>query len=237
MVAASLKASRIRVVDLSRNAISDRGAAQLADESERCATLSLLTIQGCRVEHELILRLEAIFNMGTDAREELAAKRIAGDVKIPCKYGCDQGTTINEKEDHEARQCHLRYVQCPFKCTATLRAHHEADHCIVCPKRPVTCSHKGCDHACTLGDLPQHESTCPLGPVVCPNNCSILVVRGELSTHVVSECPKRIVACEYPGCDARMTADAVDEHERRAHRSKYATYTAGRRSDRPKAEK
>ena len=41
VVAASLKASRIRVVDLSRNAISDRGATQLADEREMRNTFPL----------------------------------------------------------------------------------------------------------------------------------------------------------------------------------------------------
>ncbi|KAJ7339337.1 hypothetical protein OS493_005730 [Desmophyllum pertusum] len=79
---------------------------------------------------------------------------------------------------------------------------------------PVQCTNHcdGCNWRGELGQLEEHESQCPYAKVQCMHpSCGVLVLRDDLSRHLVEECSFREQQCQY--CDMTITVDKIKQHQ------------------------
>ena len=74
----------------------------------------------------------------------------------------------------------------------------------------VECPNSGCSWKGELGDLEGHLTTCLFESVHCPNNCGEEMIRVLRIHHTQTECPLRIVKCQY--CSFEDKACALDDH-------------------------
>lgn len=69
---------------------------------------------------------------------------------------------------------------------------------------------KGCDLIITLSDVQNHYDACDFSYVPCPLLCANILLRRDLESHKLSECPKRIVQCSL--CKNNITAEDKESH-------------------------
>ena len=63
----------------------------------------------------------------------------------------------------------------------------------------VFCTNKkqGCKWQGEVNDITNHLGNCLFQAVHCPNDCRVSLQRQYLTSHVETECPRRIVNCQY----------------------------------------
>lgn len=71
---------------------------------------------------------------------------------------------------------------------------------------------EGCETITVLKHLQSHLSECTYAFTPCPNECANLVRRVDLTSHLLSSCPKRNMEC--PLCQLQFPADFSEEHMR-----------------------
>ena len=116
---------------------------------------------------------------------------------VCCPHNCGIGVMRLLLNDHVSTQCSLR----PYKCQYCLKRSTYADivqnHLPECPMHPVDCPNVRGAEGVVRQDLATHLSSCPLQSVQCSNGCGVQVLRRELKDHLMNDCRKRKVPCEY----------------------------------------
>lgn len=132
----------------------------------------------------------------------------------PCPMCKEQFTTHADKY-HKRRVCEVS-VRCLHKATGECAWVGElgniVDHVTSCPKRPWRCTY--CGFAGLKEAESEHNSTCEMFPVDCPNNCEVRTVpRSQLDQHKL-ECLLEEVSCEYAslGCSKRLPRRDLPGH-------------------------
>lgn len=69
---------------------------------------------------------------------------------------------------------------------------------------------KGCDLVVTLSDVQNHYNACDFSYVPCPLHCANILLRRDLESHKLNECPKRIVQCSL--CKNNIAAEDKESH-------------------------
>ncbi|KAH9401295.1 TNF receptor-associated factor 4 [Tyrophagus putrescentiae] len=77
----------------------------------------------------------------------------------------------------------------------------------------VYCSHKsrGCRKTMLLSELESHLKSCLYGLVHCPLKCGQGVTIKSLPSHMATECPRRVIACDH--CEEDIVLESKAEHE------------------------
>ncbi|KAJ6219402.1 hypothetical protein RDWZM_005214 [Blomia tropicalis] len=77
----------------------------------------------------------------------------------------------------------------------------------------VYCSHKsrGCRKTMLLSELENHLKSCLYGLVHCPLKCGQGVTIKSLPNHMATECPRRVISCNY--CEEDIVLESKNEHE------------------------
>ena len=137
--------------------------------------------------------------------------RSSSDVVIVVD-GCDWKGEINDLQSHLNNHCPHATVTCQHKCDVKMARCEKEDHeNNVCSKRPLSCLF--CGMEATAEEIHQHALECEGRPVSCPNNCSAMLVQGELNCHL-EQCPLKKVACdfEFAGCKVKISKQDYDGH-------------------------
>ena len=155
--------------------------------------------------------------------EDLFFRRKVMQLGVRCSnksQGCDWEGTLGDLDRHlqcgsQAGECRFISVQCPFNCGGcVLRGNLGKHKTSECGKRPSVCEH--CQYRGTYEVVAQdHARVCPKYPIECPKKCSdAKIQRFRLNAHLLQECPKREVECEYSyaGCTAKVEAAKMKEH-------------------------
>lgn len=69
---------------------------------------------------------------------------------------------------------------------------------------------KGCDLIVTLSDVQNHYDACDFSYVPCPLLCANILLRRDLESHKLTECPKRVVQCSQ--CKNSILAEDEQSH-------------------------
>ncbi len=119
----------------------------------------------------------------------LKAKHGCGYVKLKCTNYCTSDNGVlqvfyrKDMQEHVEFHCELRKVNCKY-CDHAGIAKSFKDHELSCTMFPVECPNK-----CGAKSLPRHtvrnhRDICPNEPIQCPNNCGTLeIVRCNLAAH------------------------------------------------------
>ena len=141
--------------------------------------------------------------------------------------GCDWQGEINDISGHLGNSdgCQFEGVKCSNDCSLTLQRQHLPSHVDnECPCREVHCQYCSmlgqhqfimgehvdqcakvplpCPNNCGVDfilreDMEVHKTTCPFEEIECPNDCSKVLQRQFMASHVEIECPRRKVDCQY----------------------------------------
>jgi len=158
------------------------------------------------------------------------------------KKGCEWQGEVNDIDHHLERSngCQFEDVKCPNDCKMILQRQyltsHVEDECVhrkvdcqychitgeyqyiegehkeQCYKFPVPCPNKCEANNVPHEDINAHITVCPMQLVTCSNDCGITLQRQYIDTHIETECPCRIVNCQY--CNIRGAYQIIEgEHK------------------------
>jgi hypothetical protein len=113
-------------------------------------------------------------------------------------------------------ECQYELVEC--KCHVKVKRidaeNHENNEC---SQRPYQCEY--CSFVASYEQITQqHYRRCNKYPVPCPNNCEVTLVRDEVNYHM-SECPLRLIECEFEwaGCHQIIPHKDIHQHRYDSH--------------------
>ena len=88
---------------------------------------------------------------------------------------------------------------CPMCCSAEFTSVHNKQVDRFVRNLQVFCSNKenGCEWQGEVNKIKEHLRSCSFEEISCPNDCSVLVQRQNLTEHVDNECLRRKVDCQY----------------------------------------
>ena len=116
---------------------------------------------------------------------------------VCCPHSCGTDVMRLSLSDHISTQCSLRPFQCQYCQTRSTYADIIQNHLPVCPMHPVVCPNICGAEGVVRQGLAAHLSSCPLQSVECSNGCGVKVLRRQLEGHLMRDCLKRQVPCEY----------------------------------------
>ena len=138
--------------------------------------------------------------------------------------GCKWTGQLGELETHlnleptiqnQLAGCQFVEIKCRY-CFVLFERRHIEDHQLNnCPKRPFTCDY--CDYNATYEEITQqHHQECPSFPVRCPNDCELVVLRGDLEHHMSQVCPIQKQPCQFRGvgCQVELLRKDQRGHEK-----------------------
>jgi len=166
---------------------------------EVCIQKWLQTCQICPVDREPLNKATLTKNRPVD--NMIARLNVSCSLK---RQGCDWAGHRREYEEHP---CKVREIQCEY-CETNLREVNLSLHHEVCGLFIITCS-RNCGWNGTRDAYSDHDSTCPLLPVICPD-CEANMELQCLQEHKESSCSHRYICCEY--CALRIQEKDMEEH-------------------------
>ena len=116
---------------------------------------------------------------------------------VCCPHNCGTDIIRLLLNDHVSTQCSLRPHECQYCQTGSTYADIVQNHLPQCPMHPVVCPNVCGAEGVVRQGLAAHLSSCPLQSVRCSNGCGVQVLRRELKDHLMNDCRKRKVPCEY----------------------------------------
>lgn len=100
---------------------------------------------------------------------------------------CEWKGPLHDRQRHFATECEYFMVKCKnVGCEIQLPRKSISEHNKVCLFAVVNC--EDCTETVARGDLIFHKSICEYRPILCPNNCSVVVSFNHLQTHLQNEC-------------------------------------------------
>lgn len=142
------------------------------------------------------------------------AKREILCLKARCpnsKNSCPAILEIGQMEEHQ-RTCNFQLVPCPNGCPMVLRQQDIDDHkAKECLHRLIECSL--CYKKFPLNIQEAHFESCPMVSLPCPF-CQANLPRQEHQLHMQQDCTKVVVRCPYSdiGCDFQVQRENLQEH-------------------------
>ena len=131
--------------------------------------------------------------------------------------GCDWTGRLVDLKDHlspgKQNRCLYEKTKCLY-CEELFLRNEIKEHEQKCPSKQIPCSYCKVfkDTASRLESV--HYDTCPMYPVLCPNDCGAKIFRKNLEKHVNVTCPKTVMQCTFKcaGCNAEMSREDMAEH-------------------------
>ena len=134
----------------------------------------------------------------------------------PCPM-CKEPNFMTHADKYYKRVVNSLKVRCPHKgrgCEWIGNLGDLDQHANVCPKRPWRCQYCDFTAAYSVG-ANEHLPQCPKFPEPCPNRCEVgTVQRCDLESHLATECPLQLVACEFSraGCTEKVPRKDLARH-------------------------
>ena len=129
--------------------------------------------------------------------------------------GCDRKETVSTIEEH-LENCEFYPVACKLNCEMLLTQDEMEDHVAKeCENREIECAY--CFTQTKVGEMDDHLEECKEHPVICPNDCEQNEMkRKELEDHVNTKCALAVTNCAYSqyGCEEKITRMDLDQHEK-----------------------
>ena len=149
--------------------------------------------------------------------EELMAKcPLAG-------RGCIWKGSMREIDTH-LDECSELIVNCSNVCGVILKRSELVNHCeSECLNRVANCMH--CKGVMQYKEVEIHLTTCPVLPLLCPNECKETFLRKEMNSHIEKDCPNTLIDCPNE-CGMKLKRTIIlhhrkDECQHRMVRCKY----------------
>ncbi len=139
-------------------------------------------------------------------------------LEVYCDYqenGCDWVGTVETLEKHKA-QCGFAKVPCPNDCPEEVLKkeldNHLSSECIY---RVCSCDHCGMKEKFWF-ICASHDGECEKKVISCSNeDCSVLIERGKLASHLRESCDYTEVYCKYASisCEEKGLRKDMKQHE------------------------
>lgn len=121
---------------------------------------------------------------------------------------------LNATPDSEKRMegCSVQSLSCTY-CDDAFKRCDILDHESKCPLRPIICIH--CETFCAPeAELEDHWKMCESYPLKCENECGETVKREKMAEHLSECCLLAVIKCEYSyaGCDVTLPRKEMTAH-------------------------
>lgn len=118
-------------------------------------------------------------------------------IEMDCPKGC--GTSIQRQKMvwHVENECGCRIVNCQYCHTTGQYQFIEGQHRNWCLDYLMSCPNKCFSSKMPRSSIAEHLMICPLEKISCTNMCGVIFLRKDLKKHVESNCPRRVVHCQY----------------------------------------
>lgn len=150
------------------------------------------------------------------------------DLEVVCSkksLGCPWSGKLGQFDAHlnedytsesQLQGCEYVEVECVHGCGShflrALITKHQTERC---PQRPYCCDYCR-DYTSIHADVVyRHWPVCKAYPLSCPNQCTVYAIeRQDLEKHLDSECPLKIVDCDFQhaGCEVRLPRQELPSH-------------------------
>ena len=123
---------------------------------------------------------------------------------IKCKNinkGCNWIGKISDLKVHLENECLKSLIKCPFEGCNDITMRENLDkHKNQCEYRTVECLDCHKNFAYKL--LNEHSKICPKKKINCPQDCGLIIERGDIDNHINNFCDCTLVDCTYKkyGC-------------------------------------
>ena len=123
---------------------------------------------------------------------------------IKCKNinkGCNWIGKISDLKVHLENECLKSLIKCPFEGCNDITMRENLDkHKNQCEYRTVECLDCHKNFAYKL--LNEHSKICPKKKINCPQDCGLIIERGDIDNHINNFCDCTLVDCSYKkyGC-------------------------------------
>ena len=127
-----------------------------------------------------------------------------GKRTIKCKNinkGCNWIGKISDLKHHLEDQCLKSLIKCPFEgCNNIIMRENLNTHKNQCEYRNVECL--DCQKNFAYKLLNDHSKICPKKKINCPQDCGLIIERGDIDNHIKNSCDCTLVDCTYKkyGC-------------------------------------
>ena len=133
--------------------------------------------------------------------------------------GCDWSGRLVDLKDHLSpgnemeNGCLYEKTKCLY-CEELFLRKEIKEHEQKCPSKEIPCSYCKVFKDTVSRLESDHYDTCPMYPVLCPNDCGAKTFRKNLEEHIAESCPKSVIQCtfKYAGCNAEMPREDMAEH-------------------------
>ena len=133
---------------------------------------------------------------------------------VKCSNNCGKMLQRRYLTSHVETECPCHKVDCQYCRITGKHQFIEGKHKEQCPKLPLPCPNKCTDYPCghkrhtdsyaremikyiPREDMEAHKEECPLQEVECSYKCGKVLQRQYVTSHVETECPCRMVDCQY----------------------------------------
>ncbi|XP_064599871.1 TNF receptor-associated factor 6-like [Liolophura sinensis] len=145
------------------------------------------------------------------------AKREILSLRVRCpnaKHGCDSVVELGKVQEHEDN-CPMTYQPCPLGCACILFRKDVEEHVAKsCESRRVECPF--CHETVLAGRAQNHQQEeCPNITVLC-QFCQLKLMREQIKRHLDTDCPNVKVKCVFSvwGCDTEVIRSDQANHQR-----------------------
>jgi hypothetical protein len=128
---------------------------------------------------------------------------------VQCKnrnFHCEWIGLLVDLEPHLNSMCKKQIVKCPhLGCSAEIFREDLDGHKNACEYRIIQCP--DCEVNTAFIEIPSHQDVCPKFKLHCPQNCSLMVERKDVESHIREHCDNTVINCPYfeYGCQSTMT--------------------------------
>ena len=140
---------------------------------------------------------------------------------IGCEWTGELGkfeVHLNENPDSENQLVGCAHVtlECIHRCGGLFKRHSiDSHHSNFCPQRPYSCDYCREYSSIQAEVVYRHWPVCKNYPLSCPHHCTVYAIeRQHLDHHLNTECPLKVVECEfhYAGCDVELPRKDMPAH-------------------------
>ena len=134
---------------------------------------------------------------------------------IKCKNiikGCNWIGKISDFKNHLENECLKSLIKCPFEgCNNIIMRENLNTHKNQCEYRNVECL--DCHKNFPFKILSEHSNICPKKKINCPQECGLIIERGDIDNHIKNFCDCTLVDCSYKkyGCSDRYKKKEFDK--------------------------
>ena len=127
-----------------------------------------------------------------------------GKRQIKCKNvnkGCEWIGKISEMNNHLLNDCQKSLVKCTFKgCNLEVLRENLNEHKNKCEYRSMECI--DCKNIFPFHFLEEHYNICPKKKINCPQECGLIIERGDIDNHIKNFCDCTLINCSFKhlGC-------------------------------------